>query len=267
MTNPTGGFIWYELMTSDPGGATKFYEPVTGWKISGTPDPQAGGIDYRHIGRSDGGSAGGMLGLSPAMVAHGARPCWVGYIHVADVDKTVAAISGDGGAVLMPAMDLPVGRMAMVTDQQGAPFYVMTPVPPPGQPDAVSDVFSVDQPQHMRWNELRTSDPDAAVAFYSKHFGWDQQGDMDMGPMGKYRFIQHNGVGIGAIMAKGPESPVSYWTHVIGVDDIDRAVIAVNAGGGQIFHGPMEIPGGEWALYGLDPQGAQFSLVGPREGQ
>jgi hypothetical protein len=265
MANPTGGFIWYELMTTDSDAATRFYEPVVGWKVSAHSDPQAGGIDYRHIGRSDGGAGGGMLQLTEDMTKHGARPVWIGYIHVADVDKAVAAIEADGGQVMMPAMDLPVGRMAMVTDPQGAPFYVMTPVPPPGQPDAKSDLFSPDKPQHMRWNELMTSDSDAAVAFYTRHFGWTQEGDMDMGSMGKYRFIQHDGLGIGAIMPKMPEMPVSLWNHYIGVDDIDRAVAAVNAGGGQIVNGPMEIPGGEFALNGVDPQGAMFGLVGPRK--
>jgi len=266
MTNPTGGWIWYELMTGDPDGAAKFYGAVVGWAISGEPAPEAGGIDYRHIGRSDGGGAGGVLAINKDMADHGARPCWVGYIHVADVDAAVAAIVSDGGTALMPAFDLPVGRIAMVADPQGAPFYLMKPIPPAGQPDAVSDVFSPDKAQHMRWNELRTSDPEAAIAFYTKHFGWTQNGDMDMGSMGKYHFVQHGGVGIGAILGTDPGSPGSLWTHVIGVDDIDRAIAALNDNGGKLVHGPMQIPGGEWALYGVDPQGAHFSLVGPRKG-
>ena len=47
--------------------------------------------------------------------------------------------------------------------------------------------------------------------------------------------------------------------------DIDRAAEAITSGGGQILHGPMEIPGGEYALNGIDPQGATFGLVGPRK--
>ena len=261
----SGGFIWYELMTTDPDGAAAFYGPLTGWTIAAHSDPQAGGMDYRMIVRSDGGNAGGVLGLTQAMRGGGARPCWLGYIHVPDVDGAVAAITADGGKVMMPATDLRVGRIAMVTDPQGAPFYLMAPTPPAGQENAVSDVFSVDQPQHVRWNELSTTDDNAAVAFYGKHFGWSQEGDMDMGEMGKYRFIQHDGVGIGAIMPKMPEMPVSLWSYYIGVDDIDRAVAAIEAGGGKLLFGPMEIPGGEFALNGLDPQGAAFGLVGPRK--
>lgn len=265
MANPTGGWIWYELMTSDADAATRFYVEVVGWTVSGHAAPEAGGIDYRHIQRSDGGGLGGMLGLSKEMTDHGARPAWVGYIHVADVDAAVQAIEADGGKALMPAFDLPVGRIAMVADPQGAVFYLMKPIPPAGQPDAVSDVFSPDKPQHVRWNELMSSDPEASVAFYTKHFGWTQQGEMDMGAIGKYRFIQHNGMGIGAVMPKMPQMPFSAWNHYIGVDDIDRAVEAVQSGGGQVVNGPHEIPGGEFSMNGIDPQGAMFGLVGPRK--
>jgi predicted enzyme related to lactoylglutathione lyase len=262
-TNPQGDFIWYELITPDPVGAKSFYDAVVGWTIE--PQP-SGEMDYRMISRADGGNAGGVMRLTDEMASHGARPIWLGYINVDDVDASVASIEGAGGKTLLPAFDIPgIGRIAMVADPQGAPLYVMKATPPSGQEDKVSDVFSVDQPQHVRWNELSTTDQDGAVAFYTGQFGWAQEGDMDVGEMGKYRFIQQGGVMIGAIMPKMPQAPVSAWTHYIGVDDIDRAVGAIQAGGGSIMHGPMEIPGGEFALNGMDPQGAAFGLVGPRK--
>jgi hypothetical protein len=259
---PQGDFIWYELMTPDPEGSKAFYDAVVGWNI-GEAAPEFNG--YRMIGRSDGKFAGGVLPLTAEMQQHGARPIWLGYIHVQDVDRSIASIEQAGGKTLM-THDIPnVGRIAMVTDPQGAPFYVMKPIPPADDPNGKSDVFSPDQPQRVRWNELSTSDPDAAVAFYTRQFGWKQEGDMDMGEMGKYRFIQSGPVTIGAIMRRPPQLPVSVWTYYIGVDDVDRAVAAINTGGGQILHGPMEIPGGEFALNGVDPQGAAFGLVGPRK--
>ena len=265
MANPAGSFIWYELMTPDPDGAAAFYGPVVGWKIARPPVPAVGGKDYRMIVRSDGGNAGGVLGLTPEMTGGGAHPCWLGYLHVDDVDATIAAIVAVGGAVLMPATDLPVGRIAMVTDPQGVPLYLMSPVAPPGQEGMTSDVFSPDAPQHVRWNELSTTDADAAIAFYTSHFGWQQEGHLDMGPLGKYSFVQHGGIAIGAIMPKMPEMPVSMWSYYIGVDDIDRAVAAIGVAGGTVVNGPMEIPGGDYALNGIDPQGAAFGLVGPRK--
>ena len=46
---------------------------------------------YRMIGRSDGGFAGGVLPLTDEMQQHGARPIWLGYICVDDVDQAVAS--------------------------------------------------------------------------------------------------------------------------------------------------------------------------------
>lgn len=262
-SNPVGAFIWYELITPDPVAAKSFYDGVVGWSI-GEASPEYNG--YRMIQRSDGGNAGGVMELTDEMRQHGARPVWLGYIGVGDVDQSVEAIRNEGGDCLMPAFDIPnVGRIALVKDPQEAAFYVMKPIPPQGDPNAQSDVFSVEQPQHIRWNELATSDPDGAIAFYTRHFGWRQEGDMDMGEMGKYRFINRGGTMIGAVMPKMPQMPVSLWTYYIGVDDIDRAADAIKAGDGQILNGPMEIPGGEFALNAMDPQGAAFGLVGPRK--
>ena len=258
-----GNFIWYELMTTDADGAKAFYDQVVGWNIEAQSQFPNG---YRMIGRSDGKFAGGVLPLTDEMQQYGAHPTWLGYIYVENVDGSVAAIERDGGKALMPAFDIPnIGRVAMVADPSGAPFYIMKPTPPANEPEAKSDLFSVDQPQRVRWNELSSSDDDGAVAFYTRHFRWKQEGAMPMGEMGDYRFIYANGVRVGAIMRKPPQRPVSTWTYYIGVDDIDRAAEAVTAGGGQILFGPMEIPGGEYSLNGMDPQGAAFGLVGPRK--
>ena len=35
----------------------------------------------------------------------------------------------------------------------------------------------------------------------------------------------------------------------------------VTAGGGTILNGPMQVPGGQWVVQSMDPQGAAFSLV------
>ena len=259
-----GGFIWYELMTPDPAASKKFYDAVVGWNIG--VNSVAPGIEYRMIGRSDGGNAGGVLTLTDEMRQGGARPIWLGYLHTSDVDAKVDAIKADGGKVMMEPWDQPgVGRLAMVTGPEGAPFYLMDPIPPQGDPNAKSDVFSVDQPQRVRWNELWSSDPIGSIDFYERRFGWAQAGDMDMGEMGKYRFVQHDGVNIGAVMQTMPDMPQSMWNFYVGVDDIDRAAQAVRTGGGNIVNGPMEIPGGEYALNGVDPQGALFGLVGPRK--
>ena len=179
-----------------------------------------------------------------------------------DVDATVAAIVADGGAVQMPATDIPhVGRIAMVTDPQGVPFYVMR-----GASDQGSHAFASDTPKlgHCAWNELSTTDPAGAMAFYAQQFGWVKDGDMDMGPLGKYEFLRHDFL-IGAIMPKMPQMPVPVWTYYFRVPDIDVALATIRSEGGSILQEPSEIPGGDFAMNAMDPQGAAFALVGPRK--
>src|SRR3954467_9786042 len=88
-TTPGGEFIWYELMTPDPEGSKAFYDAVVGWTI-GEAAPEFNG--YRMIGRQDGGFAGGFLPLTDEMQQNGARPTWLGYINVADVDQAVTSV-------------------------------------------------------------------------------------------------------------------------------------------------------------------------------
>lgn len=264
MTNPAGSFIWYELMTTDPDGAAAFYGDVVGWKIQAHSDPGAGGgVDYRMIVRDDGGNAGGVLGLSKEMCEGGARPCWLGYLYTPDVDAAITAIEADGGRTIMPATDLPVGRIAMVADPGGVAFYVMNPIPPEGAPaDGNSDVYDRRADQRIAWNELYAPDIDVARAFYARHFGFEYNDKMPMGAMGDYWFIDHGGETIGAMMQKPDQVPVGHWNYYIRVPDFEAAVERVKSAGGKILNGPMEVPGGEWIVNGMDPQGAMFSLVG-----
>ena len=255
----TGGFIWYELMTPDPEGAKGFYDDVVGWDI-GEGVPEYGG--YRMIGRSDGGYAGGVLPLNDEMQQHGARPTWLGYIHVADVDDAAKSIEAAGGTTLMPANDIPnVGRIAMVADPQGAPFYIMKPIPPANDAKAESDVFSTDAQQRVGWNELNTSDPAAARAFYTGQFSWGADEFMDMGDMGEYRFLERNSTRIGALCGVMPGGQPK-WRYYIRVPSIAKAKEVAEARGGTINMGPHQVPTGDYIIIGTDPQGAEFALVG-----
>ena len=256
--NPAGDFIWYELMTPDPDAAKSFYDAVVGWDIE--PQP-AGEMDYRMIRRSDGGNAGGVLRITSEMASEGARPTWLGYINVADVDECTASIERSGGKVLMKH-DIPnVGRIAMVTDPQGAPFYVMKPIPPANDPNGRSDVFSPDAEQRCGWNELQTSDVEASRAFYRDQFGWGSDEYMDMGEMGLYRFWDARGERFGALFDASNGQP-PHWRFYFRVPSISAAKAAAEANGGSIHMGPHQVPTGDWIVIGSDPQGAEFALVG-----
>jgi uncharacterized protein len=86
--------------------------------------------------------------------------------------------------------------------------------------------------------------------------------------MGTYRVFDqgdHKEMGDGGMMKKPSQMPVSAWTYYFHVDSINAAIARVNAAGGIILIGPAQVPGGLWIIQGQDPQGAMFSLVGPKE--
>jgi predicted enzyme related to lactoylglutathione lyase len=256
--------IWYELMTPRPEAVAPFYRAVLGWEIPAEGDAMASDVEYRAIGRIDGGFAGGVLTLTEQMVDGGARPGWMVYFQVDDVDAAVAQAQSLGATVPMPPMTMDgIGRMAMIADPQGAPFYVMAPTPPTDRPDAQSDVFSMTKPGHCRWNELETTDAPAATEFYKTLFGWTADNAMPMGERGEYRFIEADGQQLGAInpwMAEGV--PVS-WLPYFGVAEIGAARAAAEASGGMTgeIH---EVPDGSFIFTATDPAGAPVAFVGPK---
>lgn len=248
--NQPGQFIWYELLTSDLDPALAFYGEVIGWASQGSGMP---GMDYRILTMQGVGVGGAMQ--APA----GLAPIWLGYIGTADVDAAVSAITAGGGTVHRPAMDLPgVGHITLVADAQGAMFYVMQPM---GEGD--SQAFASGKPGHGGWNELNTSDWEAAFALYAPLFGWEKSTPMDMGPMGTYQLFSADGAEIGAMM-NSPDTPRPHWLFYFNVADIDAAKARLEAAGGRILMGPHPVPGDLWMIQALDPQGAAFAMVGPR---
>jgi predicted enzyme related to lactoylglutathione lyase len=255
MFTPKGKFGWYELMTSDTTAAGKFYADVVGWTTQEMPS--AGGMEYTTFNLGGVGIAG-MLSMQ-------GHTGWVGYISVDDVDAHIEKIVEAGGKLWRPATDVPgMLRFAVMSDPQGAAFVVFTSnsdMPSPERPAPPT-------PGTIGWHELYTTDLEAGFDFYHKLFGWSKLSDMEMGPMGTYRIFDqgdHKEMGDGGMMAKSPEMPVSSWSFYFNVDSIKAAVERVDAGGGKVVNGPMQVPGGGWIIQGQDPLGAMFSLVGNRE--
>lgn len=255
MANKHGEFIWYELMTRDPDTAQSFYRDVVGWT---TGEQAPGDLDYRMISAHD-GYVGGMLRLTDEMCEHGARPAWLGYVGVDDVDATVAKLEQLGGAVHMPARDLPdIGRLAMVADPQGVPFYVMR-----GTSTESSRAFEPMTDGHCSWNELATTDQAGALSFYGQLFGWASNEAMPMGDMREYRILEHGDDRIGAVTPYIAKGGSAGWLHYFRVADLDASIAKTQARSGAILHGPHDVPGGDRVVIGADPDGATFALVAP----
>jgi len=245
-----GRHIWSELMTTDVKGAEAFYDKVVGWSSEQMPGSQQPYTLFKH------GSTG-VAGLMERPQGMNMPPFWSMYIGVPDFQEAVAHIKRLGGSELSGVIDVPtVGRLQMLKDPQGAPFYIMQPEPRDSQPDRDPDVGEAS------WLELMTTDAPAAMTFYQDLFGWQPTEAMDMGPQGKYQMFNRGSRMIGGMMNRPPELAKipPYWGIYFRVADIDAAVDRIKANGGTIMNGPMEVPGGDKILNAMDPQGAAFSL-------
>lgn len=260
-TKTHGAWIWYELITPNPEGAKAFYEPLLGWNMQMGGEATNG---YGFIANADGGMAGGILTRTDELKERGCTAKWIGYIGADNVDETIAEIEKAGGKVLMPAQDVPMaGRIAMVADCCGAEFYVMTPLSQ--NEGEVSTSFSAAKRfGRCGWNELHAGNAANAEQFYTSLFGWGTPDFMDMGELGKYQFVAHNGETCGAIMGMMPDIPFPIWSHYFWVESIEACKEIAEKNGGTIINGPMEVPGGDWIIQGVDPQGVVFSLVGAK---
>jgi uncharacterized protein len=243
--------LWYELMTSDMQAAEQFYKNVVGW--TSAPFDQAP-LPYTMFLRSGDVPVGGVL-KTPQEV--NAPPFWAMYVGVPKLEEAAKHIKRLGGNECSPVIEVPtVGRMQMMTDPQGAAFYIYEPSSTTQQPEGPAGVGEAS------WHELMTTDAPAALKFYSEVFNWQPSETMDMGEMGKYYMFNRPHGMIGGMMNKPPEMAQvpPNWGIYFRVPDLNAAVERIKANGGQVLNGPMEVPGGDTIVNAMDPQGAAFSL-------
>lgn len=101
------------------------------------------------------------------------------------------------------------------------------------------------------WIELVGVEVAAAAAFYGAVFGWE----VDDG------VARRNGQAVAGIGATaGPAEGPARWTTAIAVDDVDVAAAAVDAHGGTVRHGPVDVAGVARVATCADPAGASFGL-------
>jgi uncharacterized protein len=254
MSQSANPFVWYDLMTTDAPSALAFYRAVTGWDtMAGPPDS---GYTVLTAGTVP---IGGLMELPHAARDAGARPGWMGYVGVGDVDAVAARVVQAGGVLHRAPEDiLDIGRFAVVADPQGAAFTLFNGT---GEAPAAAPPWA---PGHIGWRELCAADWETAFAFYAALFGWTKGEAIDMGPMGIYQLFATGDAAMGGMMTRQDPSIRPFWLYYINVDDINAAATRVRDAGGQIRNGPHQVPGGSWIVQGVDPQGAVFAMVAPR---
>jgi predicted enzyme related to lactoylglutathione lyase len=254
MVDYAGRFAWYELITTDIAGAKAFYAKVMGWSSQDVSTPD---LAYNFF-ISEGASVGGLMDLPEDARRLGATPRWMGYVGVNDVDATADRLKRLGGGVYVPPTDSNIGRISVIADPQAATLALVKGLKTGQQKPA-----ELGKPGRVGWHELLATDWQKAFAFYGELFGW-QRADAESSAANTFQLFCAGGQMIGGMFTKPPAEPVPYWLYYFNTDDIDAAAERVKAAGGQVFEGPLELPGGNWFARCADPQGAAFGLQGQR---
>jgi uncharacterized protein len=119
VANEPGSVTWNENMTRDFDGNKAFYRAVFGYDYG---DLSSEGFRYATLDL-DGLPVGGIGEIGPE-APEDLPSNWATYFAVADADDAVARASKLGGGVIRPPWDSPYGRMAVISDDQGAVFAV-----------------------------------------------------------------------------------------------------------------------------------------------
>jgi hypothetical protein len=253
---PPGTPCWVDLSTSEPAAAVAFYSALLGWESYAAPG--GGEASYTFFApagtRPEDFHGRVVAGLMPSPDS-GRPAAWNTYVSVTDIEATSALVTGAGGHVIVPPLDVDgQGRMALFADDQEALFAVWQPAAFPG-------CGLVNAPGCFCWSELACRDTGAAARFYGRVFGWEAQ-TSQMGPM-TYTEWRLGGRAVGGMVhmdENWPEEAAPRWVVYFAVTDCDAAAALAADLGGQVAVPPADAPPGRLAVI-ADPGGAAFTII------
>jgi predicted enzyme related to lactoylglutathione lyase len=244
-----GRFIWHDLMTTNADAAKAFYPALFGWTL----DEMKMGPFTVWLFRQGDRRFGAIMPEPGLPSSH-----WIPYIAVEDVDAACKRIGELGGAVCVSPTDIPkLGRFAVVNDPQGGTFSPLArpadavPPPDPAPGPLPHGTFCYD--------ELLTTDPEGAAAFYRGLFGWQIE-KLPM-PDNPYWLVKDGGRDFAGMLTQpDPAAHRPFWCPYVAVDDVDAATQKAASLRAQVFVPPRDIPNvGRFSVI-ADPTGAVLAL-------
>jgi predicted enzyme related to lactoylglutathione lyase len=120
VSSEPGHIGWHELHTNDSPQALDFYNAMFGWL-------KGDGMDMGPMGTYQlftiGAAAVGAMFNSPAAQA---RPFWLYYFNVGDIDAAAKRVSDGGGKIMFGPQQVPGGGwIVQASDPQGAAFALL----------------------------------------------------------------------------------------------------------------------------------------------
>ena len=250
-----GKIIWRDLITDTPAESRRFYEELFGWTFQSVGNVLGlGNNDTYTLIRHNGQLIGGMVDANQ-FDREVEISQWVVVMSVEDVDAAADAFRAGNGSILTPPTDMrDRGRLAVVADPQGALLALLqtTDGDPADREPGYGDFL---------WDELWTTDPEAAGSFYRQVASYDNarssiQGD----PESSYRVLESGGRPRVGMMAHPFDTAQPVWVSYIRVEDPAAITARVIALGGEIFvDAQARSIGGEAALI-AGPSGAGIAL-------
>jgi uncharacterized protein len=259
---------WVDSAQPDPERAVQFYSGLFGWDFENVMPPGAGPGYF--IGRIRGGD---VAAVGP--VPEGAPPAavWNTYVWVDSADDAVAMAqkAGGGATEAMDVMD--AGRMAVLTDLEGASCCAW-------EPKRNRGAKVVNEHGALNFNNLATRDLGQAESFYGAVFGWNTltlpsgvtwtlpgYGDhLEESTPGLHKQMAQMGAPDGFIDVVAAVEPIAgddsttkpNWGVTFGVDDVEDIAAKAISLGGRVITAPRDLPWSRQALI-EDPGGATFT--------
>ena len=239
-----GTFCWTDLGTFDADSAKAFYTALFGWQPEDVPIGEGRSYTMLHV---DGRAVCALY----EQQAEGAPPAWLSYVSVADADDAARRARELGAGVISEPFDvMEVGRMAVLTDPQGAAFALW-------QAGSSFGAELVNDPGAMCLNQLNTPEPEDAKRFYGELLGW--RTEFSGTDAQDYWGIFNGDALAGGMMPLPAEAAPPHWLVYFTTADLDDSVGQVGERGGRVLVPPMTIESGRVAV-AQDPQGAVFGL-------
>ncbi len=260
---------WIDTSQPDPQAAADFYGALFGWELEDVMPPDAPGRYFMaRIRGKDVAGVGSIPEGAPQMAT------WNTYVWVDSADETASKVEEAGGSVMMEPFDvMDAGRMAVLTDPEGAVFFAWE-----ARANRGSQI--VNEHGSNNFNNLNTRDLKRAKAFYGAVFGWDTleldggaqmwtlpgYGDhleelspglrKGMEEMGAPKGFEDVVAGINEIRDDQPDTRPQ-WGLTFAVDDADAIAEKASELGGKVIAPPFDAP---WVRMTViaDPQGAIF---------
>jgi uncharacterized protein len=243
---PTGQFVWYNLLTGNPGRAAGFYGRLFGWT---TRDLHVGAAHAPTTFRSGEHDVGGLVKASSG------RSQWLPLIGFEDVDAALSEASRLGGSVTRGQVTTPAtATVPTVLDPTGAPFCPVAAASAPGQ------LADAAMPGHFCWSELTTSEPLRAAAFYAALTGWTIS-EWNLADQEQYWLFRRGDRDVAGMvrLSGGAGSPSGWLPYVQVVSAEETAALAVDLGG-SIVTPPGDVPGRGRSAVIEDPGGARLAV-------